>query len=629
MKLKIFGVFLLLSFIITNSFAINMKIGMNLAGPCDWGSEWPFVNIMKYSRTWITFNHPEYSGEHPWETNFTDQIPIDEFGYPLQVPFYVEGADTLQVLRTVWANTGQLPAGTYVFLYDGEGILDFWLDAEIISQTPGRILVNVNSTTGGIMAMDILQSNPENHLRNFRFLLPGTEETYQTNQWSSLWLDKLAPFKTLRFMDWGFTNNSLMVSWDQRTNPDDYTYTSKSGVPYEKWIELCNLKQADAWVCIPHRANNEYITQLATLFRDNLNPDLKIYVEYSNEVWNWMFDQSHYGLDSLSQDLIWPERLGPKIADVMQIWTNVFENQNDRLIRVMGCQHGWFDIGNRIFAQIEEDGHANLIDAISPAGYMSPDHTQLADLGENATAQNVISGAQAFTFNEDNWLMQGWIQHAQLAVDHNKKLVFYEGGQHFTPDPWGTVQPYNSALMQSQVAPEMYDLYNQLLTVLSQLTETEQTFVHFSFISPLWEDGNQGAYGNFGALISQFYEFPPYTDAPKYRALVDYIHNTTLNTDQNTNSPSLISFKSAYPNPFNKRCNFDLEVKSSTPCKIQIFNAKGQLIYTLLNQDILKGNHKISWNGHNNQGEKVASGIYLLKIASKQNYITKKILLIK
>lgn len=522
--------FLIVTFIVLWSFQFlyaEMKIGMNLGAPCDWGSEWPFVNIMKYSREWITFNHYSYSGSQPWSTNLWQQIPMDENGYPLQVPFFIPGADTLQMVRTVWANTGQLPAGEYIFLYDGEGSFRFWLGAQIISQEPGRIVVQVNPLPGGIMALDILYSNPDNHAHNFRFLLPGTENTYQSQPWTPQWMDKLAPFKTFRFMDWGLTNNSPMVTWSQRSHLDDYTYTLKSGVPYEKWIELCNLKQADAWVCIPHRANDAYIEQMAALFKNNLNPNLKIYIEYSNELWNWMFDQSHYGVDSLSQDYIWPERLGPKIADVMQIWTDVFGTQSNRLIRVVGCQHGWYDIGRRILLQIEEDGNLGLIDAISPAGYMSPDHTQLALLGASATAQDVISGAQALTFNPDYWLMQGWQQHAQLAVEKGKKLVFYEGGQHFTPDPWGTFQPYNPALMQSQAAPEMYNLYMLLLNTLANLTPNDEVFMHFSFISLLFDDGTKGRYGNFGCLSSQFYQYPPYTDAPKYRALIDY-QNSTL-----------------------------------------------------------------------------------------------------
>ena len=86
-------------------------------------------------------------------------------------------------------------------------------------------------------------------------LLPGTEQTYQTQPYAQEWLDKLEPFHTLRFMDWGRTNSSPMRHWSERTQPDDYTWTQKSGIPYEWWIDLCNRKDADAWVCVPHAAS--------------------------------------------------------------------------------------------------------------------------------------------------------------------------------------------------------------------------------------------------------------------------------------------------------------------------------------------------------------------------------------
>jgi hypothetical protein len=543
--------FLLFSFILPAQENCNLKIGTNLEGPTDYGSEWPFVNIFKLSRDWITHNHPNWSGGvpwDPWDTGYSSQVPRDTNGYPTHVPFEVEGADTVQVLRTVWANTMQLPTGVYVLLYDGQGRIDFWGDAQIISQSEGRLEVQVNGgmdAQDNIMVMEILESDSLDHIRNIRFLLPGTEDSYQQSPWAEEWIEKLEPFLTLRFMDWNVTNRNYSRNWEDRPQVSDATYTL-NGIPYEWMIEICNRKQADAWICIPHLANEEYIREMATMFRDNLDPDLTIYVEYSNEVWNWIFPQTQYCHDSLDQNLPWPERIGPKIADVMQIWTEVFETHENRLIRVLGTQHGWFDIGRRIYLQIEADGKEDLIDAFSPAAYMPIDAQQLATLGASATAQDVISGAASFTFDPDEYPMEGWYQHAQFAKDNELQLLYYEGGQHFTPDPWGTVQPYNPALMAAQEAPEMYDLYQRLFDTLSQLTTDETLLMHFSFIAPLWEDPNEGAYGNFGSLKSQFHQNEPYDNAPKYRALVDHIEECESTTISRYFSELPLQ---VYPNP--------------------------------------------------------------------------------
>lgn len=573
----------------------NLKIGSNLAGPSDYGSEWPFVDIFKFSRFWVTHNHPDWTGTGPWSTDLHDSIPLDYDGYPTHVPFEVAGADTVQVVRTVWANSSQLQSGVYVLLYDGEGIIEFLGGAEIISQTPGRIEVMVEAGPNpawNIISLELYQSTFGDHVRNIRFLSPGTEFTYENDPWSQEWLNKLEPFNTLRFMDWGLTNNSEQKHWSDRAQVENATYTI-SGVPYEWMIELSNRRESDAWVCIPHKATTDYVTQMATLFRDGLDPERKIYVEYSNETWNWMFWQTHYGLDSLDQNLTWPERLGPRIGEVMNIWHNVFGIESDRLVCVLGTQLGWFDIGYRILQQMELEGTDHLISAISPAAYMGLNHDSLASLGGGATSSDVVMNSREFTFDTAGYIMQGLYDHSQWAADKGKKLIYYEGGQHFTPEPWGTVQPYNQALMAAQENPLMYNLYSDLLDTLSNLTDEESLLMHFSFISPLWEDPNEGAYGNFGSLTSQFYQSEPYTNAPKYRALRDQI-NSCSNAVTVNEQKEKKSYLSVYPNPTSNQ--FVVETTSSA--KMIISNALGKVVY----EQIILGTTRVSTKNFGGSG---------------------------
>lgn len=618
MKRLIFFVYLSVAstFLFSQAENCHLNIGMNLAGPVDWGSEWPFVNIMKYGRTWETTNaYWVGGGQNLWNTELISYFEFDEQGYPLEVPLTINhpNADVEQVIRSVWANTNALPEGTYVILYEGTGVIETLFDAEIISQTPGRIEVQV--THGGeIMGLQIMESQLGDHIRNIRFLLPGTEETYQENPWSDSWFEKLTPFKSLRFMDWGHTNNSTLAQWEDRPQIDDYTYTPQ-GIPYEYWIEACNQLEADAWVCVPHLADANYVTQLATMFRDQLDPNLKIYVEYSNELWNWLFQQAQWGESQLDQSIPWPERLAPRIAEIMQIWTDVFGPESDRLVRVVAGQHGWFDITDRIYGQMAADGNDHLVDAISPAGYISIDAAQLANLGAAATAQDVINGASAFTFDPNEWAMQGWYQHAQLAAQHGKQLVFYEGGQHFTPDPWGTVQPYNLALLEAQVAPEMYDLYQQLLDTIAGLSSEEMQFMHFSFIAPLGDEPEDARWGSFGSLTSQFFESPPYPNAPKYRALVDHIE--PCETATTVFEKHLKADFEIYPNPAKNLVQ--LNFPSATAGQISVFTPNGQLLLS---------EWMPSSELHLLEVAALPAGIYFLRVQRLDgSYLTQKLLI--
>ena len=62
----------------------------------------------------------------------------------------------------------------------------------------------------------------------------------------------------------------------------------------EDMIELANTLGADPWFNIPHTASDDWITQFATLVKTTLRPDVTVYIEWSNEVWNSLFAQYAY-----------------------------------------------------------------------------------------------------------------------------------------------------------------------------------------------------------------------------------------------------------------------------------------------------------------------------------------------
>ena len=107
-------------------------------------------------------------------------------------------------------------------------------------------------------------------------------------------------------MDFVQTNNNPVVNWSDRTQPTDATQTkvavpgdlqASKGIAWEYAIDLANAVHKDVWVNIPIGATDDYVRNLAAMLRDRLAPDLNIYVEYSNEVWNTAFSQYQTNLD--------------------------------------------------------------------------------------------------------------------------------------------------------------------------------------------------------------------------------------------------------------------------------------------------------------------------------------------
>jgi FlgD Ig-like domain/HYDIN/CFA65/VesB-like, Ig-like domain len=85
-----------------------------------------------------------------------------------------------------------------------------------------------------------------------------------------------------------------------------------------------------------------------------------------------------------------------------------------------------------------------------------------------------------------------------------------------------------------------------------------------------------------------------------------------------------------YPNPFNPQTTISFSTTENTDnTEITIFNSKGQKIKTLLNEVLPAGNHNIVWNGKDEKGRTVSSGIYLYKMRSGIYSYTKKMILMK
>jgi len=84
-----------------------------------------------------------------------------------------------------------------------------------------------------------------------------------------------------------------------------------------------------------------------------------------------------------------------------------------------------------------------------------------------------------------------------------------------------------------------------------------------------------------------------------------------------------------YPNPFNSGTTFEFFVPKTSPVKIEIFNLMGQKVCTLWSGQQKVGRHKLYWNGRDDTGKDVASGVYIYRLQSFRFSGTKKFLLIR
>lgn len=86
-----------------------------------------------------------------------------------------------------------------------------------------------------------------------------------------------------------------------------------------------------------------------------------------------------------------------------------------------------------------------------------------------------------------------------------------------------------------------------------------------------------------------------------------------------------------YPNPFNPQTTIALnltETDKQNPVSVEVYNVKGQLVKTLVNNEII-ANNSLVWDGTDNAGNNTSSGMYFAKVKTNSSDITKKMLLLK
>lgn len=277
-------------------------LGGNICSPVDYGSFILYADTVNNGRGFGATG-PSMNGTLP---------SIDANGWPT-VP-------SVMVLSGNF-HDGAFTAGVYLMSYDS--LPSDNLQIGFNPSVDGGI---VNTSTapasnGDVTQFATLTINPTNTniiflyftapIRNLKIMMPGYATT-STSRFCSNAVKYHAQFSSLRSMDILRTNrgnasNQPSGNWNNRTKLATFHgETSMSyggllgGIPIEDLILFCNQVKAlpgsmlqSLWFNIPHTATDDYITQACTLLKSTLDPNLIIYLELGNEIWNTAFTAAH------------------------------------------------------------------------------------------------------------------------------------------------------------------------------------------------------------------------------------------------------------------------------------------------------------------------------------------------
>ena len=102
--------------------------------------------------------------------------------------------------------------------------------------------------------------------------------------------------------------------------------------------------------------------------------------------------------------------------------------------------------------------------------------------------------------------------------------------------------------------------------------------------------------------------------------------------DEEPDLPEKFALYQNYPNPFNPSTSIQFKVQggqSPIYTSLKIYNIRGQLVKTLVEEEKSPGDYQVIWDGTNDEGKEVASGIYFYQLKANAQILTKKMLLLR
>lgn len=248
----------------------------------------------------------------------------------------------------------------------------------------------------------------------------------------------------------------------------------------------------------------------------------------------------------------------------------------------------------------------------------------------------------------NNWLVAAWhdskkLRQAYFGVDGydgwlmQPEMVFIisdDGGDTWSDPLYMNANP-NDAIVDpdnhydGNYTPELADMLpvniclGSKLEVLSNAPGDYHAKLHFAF----FDDNDYGSAAGQTSGAGQLNG-----GKIRYAALDLEFQSPWLEPvglDDSAIVPTDYYLSQNYPNPFNPSTTINYSLRNDSDVCIEIFNIKGQKIRTLVDEYKSAGNYRIDWQGKDQNGQTVSSGIYFYKMRTGKETYTRRMVMMK
>lgn len=137
--------------------------------------------------------------------------------------------------------------------------------------------------------------------------------------------------------------------------------------------------------------------------------------------------------------------------------------------------------------------------------------------------------------------------------------------------------------------------------------------------------------GDYLIAVSNILDRAPTPNRIPDNTSLGYTVDATAVAGRTGHLPSEFSLSQNFPNPFNPRTNIEYSVKNPGHVRLQIYNVRGELVKTLIDQDVYSAGKQapVSWDATNEMGMPVASGFYIYRLESGGRIATRRMQFIR